>query len=204
MAPQSVRRRLTTEQLGRFIGMLDAGYSQRDVANALNVSQSFVNRAWNRRQTFGTAAHRHGGGRQRSTTQRQNHFVALQARRHPFWAATSLRNDLLNALGVNVATQTRRNRLNIVGLNSRRACVRIPLTVRHRWERLNWAEDHVTWTQNDWVPVLFTDESRYCLDFTERRQRVWRRRRERFHDTHISEHDRYQAIIDARGGHTRY
>ena len=45
MPPQSVRRRLTTEELGRCIGMLDAGYSQRDIANALNVSQSVVNRA---------------------------------------------------------------------------------------------------------------------------------------------------------------
>ena len=99
MPPQHVRRRLTTEQLGRCIGMLDAGYSQRDVANALNVSQSVVNRTWNRQQTFGTAAHRHGGGRQRSTIQRQDHCVALQARPHPFWTATSLRNDLLNASG---------------------------------------------------------------------------------------------------------
>lgn len=191
MPPQRVRRRLTTEQLGRCIGMLDAGYSQRDVANALNVSQSVVSRAWSRQQNFGTAAHRHGGGRQRSTTQRQDHFVALQARRHPFWTATSLRNDLLNASGVNVSTQTIRNRLHNAGLYSRRACVRIPLTVRHRRERLEWAEDHVTWTRNDWVPVLFTDESRYCLDFTDRRQRVWRRQRERFHDANISEHDRY-------------
>ena len=99
MPPQRVRRRLTTEQLGRCIGMLDAGYSQRDVANALNVNQSVVNRTWNRQHTFGTAAHRHGGGRQRSTTQRQDHFVALRARCHPFWTATSLRNDLLNASG---------------------------------------------------------------------------------------------------------
>ena len=131
------------------------------------------------------------GGRQRSTTQRQDHFVALQARRHPFWTATSLRNDLLNASEVNVSTQTIRNRLHNAGLNSRRACVRVPLTVRHRRERLDWAEDHVTWTQNDWVQVLFTDESRYCLDFTDRRHRVWRRQRERFHDANISEHDRY-------------
>ena len=31
---------------------------------------------------------------------------------------------------------------------------------------LAWARDHVTWTQNDWAPVLFTDESRFCVDFT--------------------------------------
>lgn len=191
MSPQRLRRRLTSEQLGRCIGMLDSGFSQRHVANALNVSQSVVNRAWNRHQTFGTAVHRHGGGRQRSTTQRQDHFLTLQARRHPFWTATTLRNDLHNASGVSVSTQTIRNRLHTAGLNSRRPCVRIPLTVRHRRDRLDWAHDHVTWTHNDWAPVLFTDESRYCLDFTDRRQRVWRRQRERFNDAYINEHDRY-------------
>jgi hypothetical protein len=55
----------------------------------------------------------------------------------------------------------------------------------------DWAEDHVTWTQNDWVPVLFTDESKYCLDFTDRRHREWRRQRERPHDTNFNENDRY-------------
>ena len=49
-----------------------------------------------RQQTFGTAAHRRGAGRQRSTTQCQDHFVALQERRHQFCTTNSLRNDLLN------------------------------------------------------------------------------------------------------------
>ena len=39
--------------------------------------------------------------------------------------------------------------------------------------------------------LLFSDESLYCLDFTDRRARVWRRRGERFQDANISEHDRY-------------
>jgi hypothetical protein len=47
MLPENARRGLTIEQLGRCIGMLGAGYSQHDVANALNVSQSVVSRACN-------------------------------------------------------------------------------------------------------------------------------------------------------------
>ena len=63
----------------------------------------------------------------------------------------------------------------------------------HKQARLNWAQDHVNWTDNDWAPVLFTDESRYCLDFTDRHAQVWRRRGERFLDATISEHDRYDG-----------
>ena len=57
--------------------------------------------------------------------------------------------------------------------------------------RLTWARDHVTWTQNDWAPVLFTDESRFCVDFTDRRARVWRMPNERFASVCVAEHDRF-------------
>ena len=57
--------------------------------------------------------------------------------------------------------------------------------------RLAWAQDHVTWTQNDWAPVLFTDESRFCVDFTDRCARVWRMPNERFAPVCVAEHDRF-------------
>ena len=56
---------------------------------------------------------------------------------------------------------------------------------------LAWARDHVSWTQNDWAPVLFTDESRFCVDFTDRRARVWRMPNERFAPVCVAEHDRF-------------
>ena len=39
--------------------------------------------------------------------------------------------------------------------------------------------------------MLLTDESRFCLDFTVRRQLVWRMPKERFYDLNVAEHDRY-------------
>ena len=94
-------------------------------------------------------------------------------------------------MGVNIFTQTVRNRLRQSGIWSRRACIRIPLSRLHKQARLNWAHDHVNWTDNDWDPYLFTDESRYCLYFTDRRARMWRKRGGRFQDANISEHNRY-------------
>ena len=57
--------------------------------------------------------------------------------------------------------------------------------------RSAWARDHVNWTQNDWASVLFTDESRFCVDFTNRRARVWRMPNERFAPVCVAEHDRF-------------
>ena len=131
------------------------------------------------------------GGRERSTNEVQDRFLVVQARRHRFDNSTTLRRDFQNATGVRISTQTIRNRLHDAGLRSRRPAIRVPLTRYHVQMRLAWARDHVTWTQNDWAPALFTDESRFCVDFTDRRARVWSMRR------------RCQAVIEARGHHTR-
>ena len=39
--------------------------------------------------------------------------------------------------------------------------------------------------------MLFTDESKFCIDFTDPRARVWRARDERFAPVCVVEHDRY-------------
>ena len=58
-------------------------------------------------------------------------------------------------------------------------------------DRLDFARTHVRWTIRDWAPVLFTDKSRFYLDFTDRRQLVWRMPKERFDEIYVAEHDRY-------------
>ena len=133
----------------------------------------------------------HAGGRERSTNEVQDRFLVVQARRHRFDNAATLRRDFQNATGVRISTQTIRNRLHDAGLRSRRPAIRVPLTRYHVQMRLAWARDHVTWTQNDWAPVLFTDESRFCVDFTDRRARVWRMPNERFAPVCVAEHNRF-------------
>ena len=132
-----------------------------------------------------------GGGRERSSNEVEDRFLVVQARRHRFDNATTLRRDFQNATGVRISTQTIRNRLHDAGLRSRRPAIRVTLTRYHLQMRLAWARDHVTWTQNDWAPVLFTDESRFCVDFTDRRARVWRMPNEHFAPVCVAEHDRF-------------
>ena len=169
--------------------MLEAGLSQREVARVLGVSQSVVSRMWTRFHLTGNVMHQHAGGRERTTTRAQDQFIALQARRHRFNNATTLRSELQNAIGVRLSTQTIRNRLHEAGLRSRRPAIRIPLTRHHVQERLEWARDHVTWALNDWTPILSLMSPGFVC--TDRRARVWRMRNERFAEVCIAEHDRY-------------
>ena len=189
MADRRLRRHLSQDEMNRDIGMLHSGLSQRHAASVLGVSQSVVSRMWKRFITTGNVGHLHAGGRERSTNEVQDRFLVVQARPNRFDNATTLRRDFQNATGVRISTQTIRNRLHDAGLRSRQPAILDPLTLYHVQMRLAWARNHVTWTQNDWAPVLFTDESRFCVDFTDRRARVWRMPNERFAPVCVAEHD---------------
>src|SRR6266849_1043519 len=106
------RRRLTVEKLGRMIGMLQGGLSQRYVAVEFNVNQSVVGRAWHRSLQYGTSNYRHSGGIQRCTTEAQDRYLYLSSRRSHFSSARSLPATLANAHAVMVTPQTVRNRLH--------------------------------------------------------------------------------------------
>ena len=69
--------------------------------------------------------------------------------------------------------------------------MRVPLTRQHVQDWLDFAKIHVRWTIRDWTTVLFTDESRCCPYFTERRQLLGRMSKERFDKLDAIEHDRH-------------
>ena len=90
-----------------------------------------------------------------------------------------------------LSTQTIINHLHEVNLHARRPKVVVPLTRQHKTARRQWAQNHVTWTQWQWHRVLFTDESKFCVDSNDGRRRVWRLPGERLQPANLVEHDRY-------------
>ena len=118
-------------------------------------------------------------------------FLLIQSRRQRFHIAKSLNNEFRKGTGVRISTQAVRNRHHEFGLNARIPAIRVPLTRQHVQDRLDLARIHVRWTIRDWTPVRFTEESRFHLDFTDRRQLVWRMPKERFDDLNVAERDRY-------------
>ena len=99
--------------------------------------------------------------------------------------------QLRQAEGTRVCYQTVRTRLHAARLRGRRPYVEIPLTQRHRRERLTWNTAHQCWIRRQWNKVLFMDESRFNLQFADGRLRVWRRQGERFDDSNVLERDRF-------------
>ncbi|GFV95382.1 transposable element Tc1 transposase [Trichonephila clavipes] len=77
-----------------------------------------------------------------------------------------------------VSARTIRRRLQQIGLSVRRPLLGLPLTQNHRRLRHQWCDERRMWVA-EWHEVVFTDESRICLQHHDGRIRVWRHRGER-------------------------
>ncbi|GFX82705.1 transposable element Tcb1 transposase [Trichonephila clavipes] len=76
-----------------------------------------------------------------------------------------------------VSARTVRRRLQQHGLSAWRPWLRLPLTLHYRKDRLQWCEQRKTWVY-EWRYVIFSDESRFCLQHQDGHSRVWRHRGE--------------------------
>ncbi|GFT12822.1 transposable element Tcb2 transposase [Trichonephila clavipes] len=181
---------------------------QADAARRLNVSRSVVQRLWDQYQSEDSVSRRPVPGRPRATTPAEDRFLALSARRRRTTTVPQLVADHFQASGRRISATTVRNRLHNAGLYARRPVVCVPLNGRQRRNRLCWAREHVSWTQQQWASVLFTDESKFTMESDSGRLLIWREQRTRYHQSNTVERHSYRGggiLVWAGislGGHT--
>ncbi|GBN24624.1 Transposable element Tcb1 transposase [Araneus ventricosus] len=118
----------------------------------------------------------------------ERRYLSLCSLRNRTATPTQLRSSLAAATEKLVSATTVSRRLHEGGLYARRPAIFVS---RHRRERLRWAHQHVHWTPDQWKTVLFTDESRFCLQSDSRRYLVWREPGTRYHPSNIRERGAY-------------
>lgn len=172
--------RLSEGQIAQAALLRQQGRSLRQIAGEFNVAPSTLMYALRRYDETGLYTRRPGSGRRRCTTSRDDRFTALQSLRNRFLTAVELRRQLQLIRGVDVSERTVRRRLKEADLRSRRPARCLELLRCHRMARLRFAQEHASWTIEQWKSVLFTDECRVALRAPDGRERVYRRRGERY------------------------
>lgn len=181
--------RLSAEERNRALGQLEANVDARQVANAFNVHISTIYRLQHRVMVTGTTADRPRPGQPRVTTARQDRHIVRQHQQNRFQTATDTARHLPGNPQQRVSINTVRRRLHASGLVNRRPRQGPVLTRRHRQARLQWAQARINWRRHEWGRVLFSDESRFCVDMADGRVRIWRRGGERYDDACVLERD---------------
>ncbi|UYV77692.1 SNQ2 [Cordylochernes scorpioides] len=72
---------------------------------------------------------------------------------------------------------------------------RVAACIAVRGVRLYECRQHQSWTQNQWAPVLFGDESRFSLNTDSRCVLIWRETGNRNHPSNIRERDHYSGQV---------
>ena len=147
----------------------------------------------NRAEETGSHLDRHGSGRPKVSTTRDDRLIVRQSLQERRLTVPDLRKSLAVS-GVNVSNSTVRRRLHEVGLQGRRATKKPLLTPKHREKRLAFAKAHSDWTWVDWSTVLFTDESKYSMFQTDGPLFVRRRPGEELLDSCV------QSTVKFQGG----
>ena len=183
--------RLRQNEREQAVGMLLAGMAQTQIANHFNVSRMTIYRLMIRLRDTGNTSDRPRSGRPRVTTLRQDRHIRFIHLRNRFVTAVHTARLTPGRTNVRISDQTVRNRLHQCGLRARRPLKGSTLKQRHRAARLQWGRTRLRWNRNTWQNILFSDESRFCLKFSDGRARVYRRRGERFSDACVLETDRF-------------
>ena len=178
--------RLLQNERKRAVGMFQAGMTQTEIANHFNCSRMTIYRLLVRVRAAGTSDRRRSG-RPRETTLRQDRHVTLIHLHNRFVTAVDTTRRTLGICNNRISDQTVRNRLRQSGLRSRRPLKGMELKRRHRIARLQWTRARLRRRRNTWQKILFSDESKFNLKFSDGRVRIYHRRRERFADGCVKE-----------------
>ncbi|GFS16353.1 transposable element Tc1 transposase [Elysia marginata] len=145
----------------------------------MNVNKTTTFRLRQRRHVKDTVSDRPRSGRPRCTTQRQDRDLVRNHMDNRFLSASVSSRQTRGRNNQPISANLIRRRLSTSGLRARRPYIGPILTQRHRHQRKLWAQEHAAWDRIQWRSVVFSDESRFCIDHTDGRVGVWRRSGER-------------------------
>ncbi|GFU41949.1 transposable element Tcb1 transposase [Trichonephila clavipes] len=156
---------------GRIVAYRDCGLSFKEIGCRVGRNQTTVMRICDCWMQEGTTD-RHGRSHppQYTTSRDDRQIVRMAVTDHSVTSRT-LAQHIESVTHHSVSTRTIRSCLQQSGLSARRPSLGLPLTQNHRRLRHQWCDERSTWAA-EWNEVVFTDESRICLQHHDGRIRV--------------------------------
>ena len=182
--------RLKNDERNQAIGMLNAVTSATVVSRHFGCTRNTSERLRRRFRVTGNVADLHRSGGLRVTTAADDRYIVLQPlRNRRLTAAVTVRQ-----YGIHPQTVRNRLRQNVQPIREYRPYFGQIITRRHRRARRDWCRRHLHFRRSVWDLMLFSDECWFYISYADERERVYRRRRERFADACIIHRDRFGVV----------
>jgi hypothetical protein len=105
-------------------------------------------------------------------------------REDPFASFKEINVELAK-LDVFVSIETLRSYIDRLDFKRYRAAHKPRLTARRRKSRLRWAKEHIYWTKDQWRNVVWSNESRFCMEGSKCGKRILGKEEERYDEINI-------------------
>ncbi|GFU82829.1 transposable element Tcb1 transposase [Trichonephila clavipes] len=157
---------------GRIVAYRDCGLSFREKGSRIGRNETTVMRICERWMQEGTTDQRGRSHPSQCTTSREGRQIVRMAVTDHSVTSRTVAQHIESVTHHAVSVRTIRCRLQQSGLSARRSLLGLPLTQNHRRLRHQWCDERRMWVV-EWNEVVFTDESRICLQHHDARIRVW-------------------------------
>lgn len=171
---------ISIEKRAQINILSESGKTYSEIAEFVKVSKSSVHRTLRRKCETGSNRNRKGSGRPRKTSKRDDNRLLEISKSNRFKTAPDLRAEINQSLVAPISLTTVKRRLRENGLIGRVAVKKPLLRPVNKKKRLQFAKEHKNWTIADWKNVLWTDESKFELFGSHRRQYCRRKVKERY------------------------
>ncbi|GFX04193.1 transposable element Tcb1 transposase [Trichonephila clavipes] len=171
---------------GRIVAYRDCGLCFRENGSSVGRNQTTVMQICAHWMQEGMTDRRGRSLSPQCTTSREDRQIVHMAVTDDSVTSRTVVQHIESVTHHSVSARTIRCRLQQSGLSARRALLGLPLTQNHRRLRRQSGDERRMCVE-EWNEVVFTDESRICLQHHDGRIRVWRHRGElRYEPPHSS------------------
>ncbi|GFY06358.1 transposable element Tcb1 transposase [Trichonephila clavipes] len=169
--PRSAFDQVSEYDRGRIVAYRDCGLSLREIGSRVGRKQITVMRICDRWMQEGTTDQRGRSHPPHCTTSREDRKIVHMAVMDHSVTSRTIAQHIESLTHHSVSTRNILRRLQQSGLSARRPLLGLPLTQNHRHLRRQWCDERRMWVA-EWNEVVFTDESRICLQHHDGRIRV--------------------------------
>jgi transposase len=176
MARNKGKQHLTTEKRAEVVGMAAGGSLVSAVARLSHLPRSTVDSILKKKRDTGTVETKKRSGRPRKTTNRDLRQIKAALENN----CKAKLSEISDVVPTQVSTRTLRKRIHEIGFNNRVAVEKPNVNDVQKEKRINFAQDHLSWTIADWKQVIWSDELLFEIGKNLQVVRVWRTKEQKY------------------------